>query len=632
MSMAPRVVVRKDERAVPSSTHGEAARRQVTTGAKVLGDTGKRPLSMPDDLRTRPISRSIPPRLRAGRGGSLRAALVLIAVCAVLLGLLQIAVGVQNPSFLWAVVFFTVVFWVWIAAGVLAWWRRPDNAIGALIVIGGLTLFLGGLANTGVGVLVAVSAVFATAPLAITVHLLHAFPSGRLRGQLSTMTVALGYVASVVLQFVRVVIPPDAVIAFQIASLAQQVLGVGVMVLTSIVLTQRLIAADSRHRRVLLPLFGYGTIAVLLLALAAPIVAALGLDQGVAVGTIQLLVSAGIPIAFLLGVLGGGFTRTGELEPLSEWLGIKGTAGAAVARALANTLGDDSLRVVYWSEPESHYVDEFGAPVASEQGAPDRGWSEIRVEGRLVGAISYDARIIGDDGPVRRAGEVLAIAVDRERLTAQLLASNDALMQSRVRLIEAADRERARIAQDLHDGIQVQLVLLALAAQTIANSPEATPETSEASAELRRGIDEAAADLRRLVHNVLPASLTERGLTAATEDLVDRLSIPASLDAEIDDSTISATTTHTAYFILAEALTNAVKHSGASSVRVRLSKEAGTLRLDIRDNGVGGVSTNGGAGAGLRGVVDRVDVLGGRFTLDSPKNHGTRLIVDLPCA
>jgi signal transduction histidine kinase len=247
-----------------------------------------------------------------------------------------------------------------------------------------------------------------------------------------------------------------------------------------------------------------------------------------------------------------------------------------------------------------------------------------------VGAISYDTRIIADPTPVRRAGDVLAIAVDRERLTAQLLASNEALMQSRVRLIEAADRERSRIAQDLHDGIQVQLVLLALAAQTIANSSEATARTSEASADLRRGIDEAAADLRRLVHNVLPSSLTERGLTAATEDLVDRLSIPAILESEIEDSSISATTTHTAYFIVAEALTNAVKHSGASSVRVRLSGDPRNLRIDIRDNGVGGVTMN--DGAGLRGLTDRVDVLGGTLTVDSPRNHGTRLVVNLPCA
>jgi signal transduction histidine kinase len=583
------------------------------------------------DLRAGPLTRHRPARPRGGRTGSLRIALVLICVCAFLLGLIQVAVGLANPSLLWAVELFTVVFWIWIGAGVLAWWRRPDNAIGGLIIVGGLSLYLAGLGNTGVELLAAVSSVFATAPLAVTVHLLLAFPSGRLRGRFSVVTVALGYVASVGLQWVRVALAADAPVGFQIASIVQQVLGISVMVMTSFVLARRLIAADARHRRVLLPLFGYGMIAVLLLAFAAPIVRALGLDATVS-GSIQLLLSAGIPIAFVLGVLLGGFTRTGELEPLSAWLAITGATGPAVARALASTLGDESLRVVYWSDRDRRFVDELGSPTLSEEGDPDRGWCEIRVENRLVGAISYDTRIIADPDPVRRAGDVLALAIDRERLTAELLATNEALVQSRVRLVEAADRERARIAQDLHDGIQVQLVLLALAAQTIANSPEATPKTSEASAELRRGIDQAASDLRRLVHNVLPSSLTERGLTAATEDLIDRLSIPASLEADIDDTTIPTTTTHTAYFIVAEALTNAVKHSGASSVRVRLSREAQNLRIDVRDNGVGGVSVNGGARAGLHGLIDRVDVLGGTLTVDSPRNHGTRLIVDLPCA
>lgn len=570
-------------------------------------------------------------RGRSTRAGSLRVALVLVAVCSLLLGLLQLAVGLGNPELLWAVAYFTVVFWIWIAAGILAWWRRPDNAIGAILIVGGLALYLAGLVNTGVELLATVSAVFATAPLAITVHLLLAFPSGRLRDRLSLVAVVLGYLASVGLQIVRVALAPISPLAFQIASVAQQVLGVSVMAMTAVVLARRLMMADRRHRRVLLPLFGYGMVAVILLALAAPVTRALGFDGAVS-GSIQLFISAGIPIAFLLGVLLGGFTRTGELEPLSAWMAFTGATGAAVARALSSTLGDDSLRVVYWSDRDSRYVDQLGSPVESEDGQPGRGWCEIRVDGRLVGAIGYDARMIADPAPVRRAGEVLALAIDRERLTAELLASNEALLQSRVRLIEAGDRERARIAQDLHDGIQVQLVLLALAAQTIANSPDASAATSEASAQLRQGIDQAATDLRRLVHNVLPAALNDRGLTAATEDLVDRLSIPATLESDIDDAAISSTTTHTAYFIVAEALTNAVKHSRASSVRVHLSTQEEKLRIDVRDNGIGGVDVGRGARAGLRGLIDRVDVLGGTLTVDSPRDHGTRLVVELPCA
>src|SRR4051812_20470697 len=152
---------------------------------------------MPDDLRTRPLARSIPARLRNDRGGSLRMAMIVIAVCALLLGLVQIAVGLGNPDLLWAVLFFTAVFWIWGVSGLLAWWRRPDNALGALILFGSIALYLAGLGNTGIELLAGVSAVFATAPLAVTVHLLHAFPSGRLRGRLSVVTVGLGYLASV---------------------------------------------------------------------------------------------------------------------------------------------------------------------------------------------------------------------------------------------------------------------------------------------------------------------------------------------------------------------------------------------------------------------------------------------------
>ncbi|UXW85842.1 sensor histidine kinase [Microbacterium azadirachtae] len=567
-------------------------------------------------------------RGRRGSDHPLPAALVMIAVFAFLLGVVELGIGLRAPGALWVVALFAGVFWIWVAAGLLAWWRRPHNNTGLLLVVGGIALFLAGLVNLGVDPLSVLSAIFATSPLAMTMHLLHAFPSGRLRGRLSITTVVLGWVACPVLQLVVVLLSASAPAAVPLVAAVQKTLGITVMVLTAVVLARRLVVADATHRRALLPLFGYGIVAVLILAFAPTIVGALGWDPAIG-GVTQLIVSAAIPVAFLLGVLLGGFRRTGDLEPLSAWLGITGAGGPAVARALAGTLGDDSLRVVYWSAERDEYVDEAGGPVDPAQRGPDRGWCEIRVDSRLVGAIVYDTRMTADPAPVRRAGDVLAIAIDRERLTAELLASNDALTQSRIRLVETADRERSRIAQDLHDGIQVQLVLLALAAQTIANSPDATRETSEASARLRHGIDEAAADLRRLVHNVLPVTLTERGLTAATEDLVDRLAIPATLEADIDDAALSSTTAHTAYFIVAEALTNTVKHSKASWVRVTMRVEGARLRITIRDNGIGGASLD--RGAGLHGLLDRVDALGGRLRLRSEPGHGTEVRVELPC-
>ncbi|MFS0732395.1 histidine kinase [Microbacterium sp. 1P10UB] len=572
----------------------------------------------------------IPIRLRGGRSGSLRLALGILAFCSLLLGVLQVAVASATAEQLMASLLFAGVAVIWATAGIVAWWRRPGNAMGALIYIGALSLFLNNMGNLPFEFLQIVGAVSATLPLAVVVHLLHAFPSGRLQGRLSIATVALGYVISVLLQAARVVfVTVGQGQLDRITAAAQSVIGIGIMVVTSVILTRRLLRADNVYRRVLLPLFLYGILAVLAIVAAPNVGRLLGADPVIG-SIIQLGILSGIPIAFLIGVLIGGFTRTGDLEALSAWLGIGGVTRPAVGRALAGTMGDETLRIVYWSPDRASFVDEFGADAEPALHEPHRGWVEVRVGERLVGAINYDTRMIGDPYPVLRAAEVLSIAIDRERLTAELIASNEELSESRVRIVETADRERYRIAQDLHDGLQMQLVLLALDAQGIATRPDADAGSAAAAAELRRRIDGAAADLRRLVHNVLPAALVETGLAVATEDLVDRLSIPASLHTELRDAPLPAAITHTAYFIVAEVLTNAVKHSGASSVRVSIVQTPTELHLDVADDGVGGATTA--RGSGLLGVTDRIDVLGGRFQIDSPKGAGTRVKVVLPCA
>src|SRR5260370_19868750 len=128
-----------------------------------------------------------------------------------------------------------------------------------------------------------------------------------------------------------------------------------------------------------------------------------------------------------------------------------------------------------------------------------RAAAEINLDGRRIGAIVYDATLIGDRELVVAAGRVVAMSMDRQRLTAELLASQEALRESRARLVEAADRERRRIAQNLHDGLQTKLVLLALEAQQLAGEPGAGPAAVAAATALRGRIDAAAAELRGLV-------------------------------------------------------------------------------------------------------------------------------------
>lgn len=578
---------------------------------------------MSSESSVSPLTDPTPRRLQGGHMGSLEFALIFIAVLSGVIGV--IAVGASPNDQLLSVLEFVALFWIWVAAGVCAWWRRPTNGIGGLLLVGAVSILLMTAGYLGAPGLTALGAVFATSPLAVAVHLLLAFPSGRLRGRFPTFIVAFVYVIAIGFDFARTLAEGTA--AFGPLSFAQTWLGSLAMLMAAIVMVQRLRAADRSHRRVLLPLFAYGIFAVVGLPIIPNVLFPMGAPL-VLMDSLQVVLMAGLPIAFLLGVLLGSFTRTTPLEALSEWLAIRGASRPAVARALATTLGDSTLRVVYRDASHNRFIDEDGAEVKEAVSDVDRGWLQVVVDDELVGAVEYDARMIAEPSPVRRAAEVLAIAIDRERVTAQLLSSNEALTLSRVRIVEAADRERFRIARDLHDGLQMQLVLLAIEAQTIANSSPDPTVTGDIE-QLRRGIDTAAADLRRLVHDVLPAALLEQGLVAATEDLVDRLAVSATLHADLDETTIATSTAHTAYFIVAEALSNTVKHARASNVCVTMVQRDGLVRLEVADDGIGGAHIGG--GIGLRGLADRVEALKGTIEIQSEPVFGTNVRVALPC-
>lgn len=566
-------------------------------------------------------------------------ALVMLA-CAVLLVALAIAAvalhGTGAPA--WQPILFLSVALSYLFAGVLAWWRRPSNPLGAIMVVGCLALLIASLAITAVPVLIAAATIGATPILAVMVHLLHAFPSGRLRSRVSRWTVAVGYFTSLVLEiplYLFAPAPPPAHLVgladrpalVSVGLVVQSVVGAAVMVVTMLVLVRRLRLADPPHRRVLGPLYAYGVLVVLFIPLSANLAALFSVPQET-LGTAQLLAIGGVPLAFCLGLLRGGFARTRELEELGLWLGGTGTARTTVTEALAATLGDPTLTVAFRND-DGQYVDATGSPVELPAAGGDREVVQVEVEGHPVGVIEYDATLLADPAPVRAAGRVVALAVERERLTAQLRAGAQALRESRERLVEAADRERRRIAQNLHDGPQARLVVLALAAQRLATGPGVPSETAAAATTLRRDIDAAAGELRRFVHGVMPAPLVERGLSAAAEDLVDQLPLPTRLELGINGLRLPAAVESTAYFVLAEALTNAVRHADATTLALRLTVREDTLVIEVGDDGVGGAHLNG--GLGLRSLTDRVDALGGRLVLDSTPGSGTRIIAELPC-
>jgi signal transduction histidine kinase len=343
----------------------------------------------------------------------------------------------------------------------------------------------------------------------------------------------------------------------------------------------------------------------------------------------QLIVLGLVPVAFAAGMLRGGFARTSEIQELGAWLGADAASRPPLQSALAQALGDDSVRLAYWVPGQQAYADANGRPVELPDAGAGRAAAQISLDGRPVGAIAYDSTLIGDPELVVTAGRVVAIAMDRERLIADLLASQQALQESRARLVTAADRERRRIARNLHDGLQTKLVLLALEVQQLAAQPGAGPQMTAAATTLRKRIDSAAAELRELVHAVMPAPLIEGGLGAAAEDLADRMPVPTRLHIAIEGVLPDAVSA-TAYFVVAEGLANAVKHAQASALEVRIARGDAVLLVEVRDNGIGGAAP--GAGMGLRSLADRVDVLGGTLRVHSQAGQGTRLLAELPCA
>jgi signal transduction histidine kinase len=221
------------------------------------------------------------------------------------------------------------------------------------------------------------------------------------------------------------------------------------------------------------------------------------------------------------------------------------------------------------------------------------------------------------------AMSLAAVVTEREQYATRLSAS-------RSRLLAASDNARRRLEHDLHDGAQLRLTWLALhlrdAAGVVRDQPErATAFLEEAESELQVAIDE----LRELAHGIHPPVLVDFGLAEAIKSLALRSPIPVTL-VELPSGRLDEAAETVGYYVVAEAMANAQKHSRASFVRVRASLGADTLRVEVIDDGAGGAVER--PGSGLEGLRDRAEAIGGIMALSSPPGEGTRLSVVIPAA
>ncbi len=338
-----------------------------------------------------------------------------------------------------------------------------------------------------------------------------------------------------------------------------------------------------------------------------------------------LLVVALVPVASALTSVFGMWDR---LELADLVVDVEG-GHVDLPSALAKALGDDSAILLRWSDEADSLVDEAGGPVAN--GTEDgRRRTHLTSAGRVVGALDHDASLLRRPERLRAVAAVAGMALQVERLNDQVTAQLDEVRSSRARIVSAGDIARKKVERDLHDGAQQRLVALGLLLQRgrrLADGrvcDEVSVLLDRASAEVR----EALTELREVSRGMNPALLTERGLAAAIEGLSERL--PISVQTSVVAGRESSETELTSYYVVAESLTNVVKHSGAAEARVTVEHHPdGHLRIVVSDDGCGGATARG--GSGLEGLSDRVSARGGTLRIASPIDQGTTVEAVIPC-
>lgn len=261
-----------------------------------------------------------------------------------------------------------------------------------------------------------------------------------------------------------------------------------------------------------------------------------------------------------------------------------------------------------------------------ERGAHSAVGAPIYIEGHLWGVVI--ATMTREEPLAPTAEARLADYTDLIATTVANAQARADLAASRARVVVAADQTRRRIERDLHDGIQQQLVSLALALRTATEGMPA--ELAEQRAKLSVITDAlkgAIDSLREISHGIHPPILSASGLRPALNTLARRSAVPVDMNLHLD-ARLPEPIEVAAYYIVAEALANAAKHARASLVRIDATLHDGWLHLSINDDGVGGADP--GCGSGLIGLTDRVEALGGAITITSPVGHGTSLQVELP--
>jgi signal transduction histidine kinase len=506
--------------------------------------------------------------------------------------------------------------------GLAIWDHEPANRTGRLMTLVGLTWFIGTLTSASVPIVSELALAFEDTFDVVLVALVLAYPSGRLETRVDRIAVwilAVGATALNTLYSTSLTIVAD-----KSSGLYG---GLALVVMSTAVIIRRWIIAPARSRPELLPVLVAGV--VFLTTLVINIIrriADVPDDVGAVLVAANDLAPAAVPIALLIG-----FYRQSERR----------------LQAVVDAIPDRVFRF----DRDGRYLDvsrDGTERMAGPAGLMDEQLHELMFEAAPEAARAAAGRAL-DSGHLEAFDVSLDLPAGRREFEARLAPSGpdevtaivrdfteqretDAeLRRSRARIVEATDAERRGLERDLHDGAQQRLVSLSLALRLVrarlgergGANDEAIEAVDDAAGQLKLAISE----LRELARGIHPAILTEAGLGAAITALASRSVVPAVVNT-LPDRRLSAAVEATAYFVVSESLANIAKYASATQASVGAGCDGATLRVEVGDNGVGGVDQT--RGTGIRGLQDRVSALGGRLTVESPPGQGTLVVAEIP--
>ncbi len=575
------------------------------------------------------------PRARTSRAphpyvlAALAAAACGLAVLSVALARREGVPGIQILLLQWISI-------PYIAAGLIAWARRPASRLGPLMVVGGFATGLLCLQFAENDVLQTIGDLFDILAAAIFLHVTLAYPSGRLRSRSEVALVAATYAVSVGPQVAKMMLGgfgPDNLLAVSSHPDAAetvervQLIAVSAFCLTAVVLLALRRRDAGRPRRGWVAMLPECFAAGLVMLAALYMTAALHGPAFVPIQRATLAVVGLSPIAFLLGLLDARLARSGVGDLV---IALRANPGPSeLGPALARALRDPSLELVYWLPEFGCYADVDGREVSPPGDGGRRSMTPIDRDGERIAALIHDPSLSDERELLDAVTAAAGIALENARLQVELRARLEELRGSRARIVEVAQEERKRLERNLHDGAQQRLVALSMElAQLGRELGDAGPgraRVDQARAEIARSL----AELREIAQGLHPAVVSDHGLEVALEQLVALAPVPVELVVRMQGR-LPEPLEVAAYYLVSESLANMGKHAAASSARVQVLRGDGVVRVEVSDDGVGGADTE--RGSGLRGLADRVEALGGRLRVWSPVGGGTRVTAEIPCA